>query len=184
MQFSVTQLQALKADIALDGTLNPLFQGKTEDGAAVIAAAYNALATPDYFVWQTRVPIDAVLDAVTWANFTPQDAPDGTLTWQCRSLACQGKQFNLQTILLGKAFIDATKSNVRAGLQDCTTGLPSGAAGATKSGGWVAIQLILSRKASRAEKLFAAGAGTTAAPSLMGVEGVLTVQDVVAAWNS
>jgi hypothetical protein len=194
MALTTAQVQILKADIAADPTLSA--KPHNGDGAFDVAAAYNLDASPAYYVWRTEVPVNDIFDAVTWANFTPADAPDGTVAWSNRSLACQGKQFNLQTMLGGRTLVDASKTNIRAGLNDATTLLPSGAGGVTRSGGWAAILPVLSRKARRIEKLFAvddgAGIGNTTSdprgastnPDRMTFEGTITPADVVDAWNS
>jgi hypothetical protein len=193
MTLTTAQQTALKANILADGTLAPLVG--TADGRQAIADAYNALAAPDYFVWSTSVAVNDIFDNVTWANFTPQATPDTTVQWTNWSLACQGKQFNLQTILSGRTTLDASKTNIRAGLNDATTNLPSGAAGASRSGGWTAILPILSRKAKRIEKLFAiddgAGIGNTITdprgastnPDKMVYEGTISATDVQNALN-
>lgn len=182
MALTPAQNATLKAAILADNTLNVF--PNTNDGNNDLANALKAVASPDWYVWQTAVPINDINDTITWANFTPQDAPDGTQTWANRSLACQGKQFNLQTMLVGRTSLDASKANLRSGLQDCTTGLPSGASGATKSGGWANIQLILSRKANKLEKILSTGTGTQATPATMVLEGSITSDEVAAARNS
>lgn len=193
MALTQAQETALKADILADGTLSPLTG--TADGRLAIANAYNATAVPDYFVWATNVAVNDIFDNVTWANFTPADPADNTVTWSNRSLSCQGKQFNLQTILSGRTTLDASKTNIRAALNDATTGLPSGASGASRSGGWTSILPILSRKARRIEKLFAiddgAGIGNTVTdprgaqtnPDKLVYEGTISATDVQNAIN-
>lgn len=173
------QNAAIKADIAANGDLNTLPAGS--DGSFEIARLYNLPASPDFYVWRTNVPTAEVFDQVQWAKLTPNDAPDGTLAWQCRSLACQGKQFNLQTILTGRDYIDASKPNIRSGFQDALTGVPSGLNGATQAAGWVALQTALSRKATRLEKLLATGTGTQPSPATMGFEGSVNYSDIGAA---
>jgi hypothetical protein len=176
------QLLLIKAEIAADPALNSL--PNTADDAYAIADALNLLPSPDFMVWQTNLPTQAVFDAITWANLTPADAPDGTAAWTNRALACQGKQFNLQTILTGREYINATKVNIRAGLQDALTSVPSGAGGATRPAGWVAVQTAMQRKATRAEKVLATGVGTAANPALLGFEGIVTHQDVLTARST
>jgi hypothetical protein len=174
---TTAQLILIKAAIDADPALNSLPQ--TADDASAIATALNALAVPDFVVWQSSTPVQTVFDAINWANMTPADAPDGTALWTNRSLACQGKQFNLQTMLSGRENISSDKVSIRAGLQDALTGLPSGAGGASRSGGWTNVQTAMQRKATRAEKaLVASGVGTGANPGLMGFEGLLTYVDV------
>lgn len=169
----------IKADIAANSDLNAF--PATSDGDFEIARLYNLPAVPDFYVWRTNVPTAEIFDQVQWAKLTPTDTPDGTLAWQCRSLACQGKQFNLQTILAGRDKIDASKPNIRSGFQDALTGVPSGAGGATQAAGWVALQTTLSRKATRLEKLLATGTGSQATPATMGFEGSVNYSDITAA---
>jgi hypothetical protein len=154
MAILATDMQANAASLNLGDTVGQ-------------AAFYNANAVPDYFVWNPSTSTKDVMDAITWANLTPADAPDGTAAWTNRALACQGKQFNVQTMLVGRDTIDATKANLVAGLQDALTNVPSGVSGASKSGGWANVKIALTRKATRLEKLFATGNGTAANPSLM-----------------
>jgi hypothetical protein len=153
---------------------------QTPNDASIIADTLNAAASPDYFVWQSSTSVQVIFDAINWANMTPSDAPDGTAAWTNRALACQGKQFNLQTMTTGREAINSNKVNIRAGLQDALTNLPSGTAGASRSGGWTNVQLAMQRKASRAEKaLVASGAGTNLNPGVLGFEGNLTYVDVL-----
>ena len=179
---TLAQQATLKADIIADQILSQ--KPMNSDGAYDIAAAYNLPAAVDYYVWKTSISTSDIFDQITWANFTPQDVPDGTQTWANRSLACQGKQFNVQTILTGRDSINPSKANIRAGLQDALTGLPSGASGANKSAGWTNVNAVLYRKTTRAEKLFATGNGTTGSPSLLGYEGNISYQDVELARNN
>jgi hypothetical protein len=172
MQLTQAQVDLLVADIAVNrASINA---GDT----AGAAAFYNALAVPDFLVWNPSTPTKDLMDAITWANMTPTDiVPDATATapvaatWLGRAIACQGKQFNIQTILVGRDFIDATKANVRAGLQDALSNLPSGLAGAAVSGGWASVKIALTRKATRLEKLLATGTGTALTPAVMGFVG-------------
>lgn len=180
---SGAQLQMLKTAIAADGTLSVLPPGP--DGNDKIAKAMNLLAVPDFFVWATDVQTQTVYDAITWANLTPADAADGTQTWANRALVCQGKQMNLQLLLQGQATINGAKTNVRAGLQDALTNIPSGVGGALQAANWVAVRTALARKAKRAERLFADttnGTGSTATlAAVMVCEGSITLDQVDAA---
>lgn len=182
MALNASQLAILKADIAADPTLNS--KPNNSDGNYDIAAAYNLAATPDYFVWSNSVAVDVIYDNIVWANLTPTDAPDTTQQWLNRAMMCQGKQFNLQTMLQGKSFFDAGRATFRAGLQDALTNVPSGAAGATVSAGWVPVKAAITRKATRIEKLFASGSGSTGTPSTLIVVGPISYQEVDSARNS
>lgn len=151
------------------------------ESAATIAAALNAPASPTFYVYRTSVPADEVMDAIVWANFTPAPVPDSTALWTNRSLACQGKQFNVQTMLVGRSAINPSKANIRAGLQDALTDIPSGNNGNMRQGGWAAVAALLYRTATVAEMVLSTGAGTTAAPAKMGHEGDIGYADVQSA---
>jgi hypothetical protein len=189
MPLNDTQIATLRADLPTHPELAAWIQSANDQA---IADWYNTTATPDFNVFRTNVSIDEVFDAVTWANFTPADAPDATVQWSNRSLACQGKQFNLQTMLSGRTFFSAAKATLRGGLNDATTNLPSGVSGTNRSGGWTTILPILRRLANRVEKLFGvqtAGVGVvstdplgaTTNPALMTYEGKITAADIGAA---
>lgn len=140
-----------------------------------ITPIFNDLRSITTFkAWNTYTIVSEIQNAISWANFTP--ANPGTavdlLTAQNIAnwmLACQGKQFNLQLLLSGGGYggnqIATGRANIRAGLQDCLTAIPSGTLGANKSGGWAAVQLAIQRFANKAESLlFSSGAGTQAVP--------------------
>lgn len=183
-QLTPAQLVALRADILADGVLNQI--PRNDDGFIAIAAAYNALASPDFLVWGTNVPVSAILDAITWSAYTPNDTPDATVTFTNRALVVQTKQMNLQTMLQGRQSIDASKANIRAGLRDAVVAIPAGAAGASVVAGGASGATVLAactRKATRAEKFFNAGSATTGGTTanLLGNEGLLSMSDVSSA---
>ena len=164
MNLTPAQMDTLKAAIIADANL------------AAARAAHSSQAIADYLnqpsstqVWRTSVETKVLFDHITWANLTPNDVPDGSLAWQCRSLACQGKQFNLQLIFGSRDTIDPSKANVRAGLQDALTNIPSGTGGAVVSAGWVNVRSALQRTATNLERIFA----TPGSPSTLVVEGVI-----------
>ncbi len=171
------QQTALKADILNTPALADLIS--SNPGA--ITTFYNTPATGPYIVWQTAFPVKNAYDQIIWANLTPNDLPDTTQVWMNRALACQGKQFNIQTMLQGRDSIDASKANIRAGLQDGLTQIPSGVAGANRMAGWSNLQTAMQRNASNVEKLFAVGSGTVGSPSVMGFEGSVGDHDISAA---
>jgi len=172
-----SQLVLIRAAIDADPALSSMPQ--TSSGADAIATALNATANPAFVVWQSSTSAQVIFDAVSWANLTPADAPDGTTLWTNRALACQGKQFNLQTILAGRETISSNKASIRAGLQDALTSLPSGTGGVLRSGGWATVQTAMQRNATRAEKaLITSGAGTTGSPGNLGFEGQLSYVDI------
>lgn len=150
------KLDALKAWLVANG-----FGAEGTDSDAM--AALNALAAPAFYIYDSAVRVDAILDKLNYTNYTPNDPPDqanatAAQVWENRAMLVQLKQINLQLIMQGRGTVDATKSTIRAGIQDATQNLPTGAAGANRSGGWSNIQPILARKATVGEKLFATGA--------------------------
>ena len=178
---TLTQAQqdTLIAFIQADPVMNAL--PHTQDGASAIADLLVVEATPAFRVWKSDTLVVDIYNQLNWANYTPANPDavlDANVIYTNRSLACQGKQFNLQTLLSGRDYLDTSKANVRAGLQDATTAIPSGANGATKSGGWTAIQLIIQRNANIIEHLFATGTGTEASPATMSFEGRLSSSEL------
>lgn len=193
MSLSPAQLPALKAAILADPVLSQL--DHSADSHNAIADAFNLPASPDYHVWRTNVPVESILDQITWANYTPSDAPDITVLFQNRAMLCQTKQMNLQLMFVGRSSFDASRPNLRSGLNDATTNLPSGANGASRSGGWANILPVLKRLASRAEKLYSSpGSGTgnngadargaSTNPDMLVFEGQISLSDVDSARNS
>lgn len=175
------QLITLKAAIAAE--TDPVFVGyRTAGSTGSMADWYNVPST--VVVWRSTTPTGEVFNSVTWANLTPNDIPDGTLVWECRSLACQGKQFNLQTMLGGQQSVASGKVNIRNGLQDALTNVPAGAAGALIGAGWLVVRAAIQRFATSGEKIFATGTGTAALPSDLGFEGSISNGDILKALAS
>lgn len=133
-------------------------------------------------MWKTACSVDGISDAIIWANMTPVDAPDSTTVWTNRSLACQGKQFNLQTLISGKTNINASRQNVRQCLQDSLTNLPAGASGTLIGAGWPQVRTAMMRTASLIEKIYATGTGTAASPAIPSYEGIIIPNQVMTAF--
>ena len=168
MALNPIQRATLKAYIQADPVLSLLTTGI--DSISTIINTLNAVAVPGYFIWNNSVLTEAINDAITWTNFTPNDIPDTTVLFQNRALICQLKLEQLQALLISRTFFDATKQTQVAGLQDALTNLPSGNAGVNRSAGWASVKLILSKPATVAQKLFATGTGTQASPSITAVD--------------
>lgn len=189
MPLTTAQATALKADILASPDLAAAVAAGNNQA---VAAAYNAVAAPDYLVLQTAAPVGAINDGIKWNLLTPSDAPDGTQAWANRSLCCQGKQFNLQLMLQGaQTTINATRASVRSGLQDALQNVPSGNNGSLKDAGWANVFAALQRTATRAEKLFAAATangvgtrGSAANPDTLTFEGAISNVDVAQALSS
>ena len=179
MALTPSQLPVLKAAINAVPAWAALVNN--EDTADFISSELDKAASPAFYVWKSSVPTGELFDAIVWANLTPSPVPDGTAAWTNRSLACQGKQFNLQTILTGRESINPSKSRIRNGLQDALTDVPSGNNGNARQAGWTEVLALLYRPATAGEKIFATGAGTDVSPALLVVEGKIGRQDIVEA---
>ncbi len=190
MPLTPQQLATLKADIAANVNTIPAnmpnagaFVGvaikdipDNDDGNLAVATWYNQKASPEFYVYRNNITSQELFDKIEFAKLTPADTPDGTQTWANRSLACQGKQFNLQ-LILDRSIIDATKSQTRATLQDALTNIPSGVSGNTVSA-WVPVRDSLYTTSTNAEKLFSTGTGTTGSPATRAVYGNISGQDI------
>lgn len=188
MPLTSAQTAALRADIDADPVLSQL--PNVGDSSYTIAAAYNVLAAPDFMVWRTDVPVRSIIDTFNFTAFTPTDSvPESNVDqaslqrFIARILVVQTKQMNLQLMLQGRETIDASLPNVRAGLRDALIQVPAGVNGAlvTVAGtSAVAALTACTRRATRAEKLFATGSATTGSvtASVMGYVGPISPADV------
>ncbi len=176
MQFSPAQAATIKAFILADPVLAPSIND--------FAFLYAALNAPSGFiVWRTNAQVDAIQDAIIYGNMTPAQAiPTDTVLnatiWSAKAMACQGKQFNLQNLLLGRQNIDASRPNIRAAFQDCLTAVPSKADGGTQAAGWVAVQAAMQRQATLCEKILASGTGTAQSPGTMTWQGSVRIEEI------
>lgn len=160
------QLATLKADILADPALNQL--PNNSDGNFSIASAYNLLASPNYTVWKSTVPVN---------ELTGQAGFD----WTRVDNLTVGKA-RIWEFMTDVGLINPSLPNVRAGFEACFS--VEVADGPTRQ----AIYNGSSRLATRAEKLFATGSGSPptnhgVGPSQMGFEGSLSYQDVESARN-
>lgn len=187
MALTTAQKQTLKTAILNDATMNAF--PNNSDGNLDLAIYLNKPATPTFNVWNPEAPVSAIQDAITWDKYTPTDTPDNTATYTNRLLVLQTKQMNLQLMLQGKTYIDASKANVRAGLRDAVIALPSGVSGAsTTAGGASGVNVLTAcvRTANRIEKILTLGTASLGGVSadVMGYVGSITAADVEEARNS
>ena len=174
MQLTLTQKQALKADIiaASDPACVAMEASPTNsDLAFAVKDLYNLAASPDYWVWKTNLSkheatSETSLDATTF-SFSQLIA---------RTLQ---EQFGWQEIWNSTLSCNPSLPNVRQGFADVFSGAQAGPTAQRAH-----LLAMARRLASRVEKLLATGAGTTAAPSTMGSEGPLSFQDVLDAMAS
>lgn len=156
---TTTQLQALKADIAADPAFATL--PHNSDGGFAVAAAYNLLRVPNWYVWRTDVPTSECKKAMVWTEYIARSVGERD-AW---------------VFMLSNGTINGGDANVRQGIADIFSG-PGGAASR------VALLAVAKRVATRAEKLFSSGTGSEASPATMTFEGSLSYQNILDAWAS
>lgn len=172
------QLQALKNDIAANSNtviINGVATAisavpHSPDNAQMVANFYNQNASPSFMVFRSNIPVQDIFNQILFSNYTPNDTISSANAAQFTawSFACQNKQLNVQSMLQNpnQQTFNAGLTNMRKGLKDGTSNLPSGGAGALVDGGWgtaaqlpstpaTGIQSTLTRAASWIEKLFA-----------------------------
>lgn len=149
------QLAILKADILADPALANAYD---ED----VAHAYNLSAEPEHIVWKSAVDPDEIMrNGMDWTQVDNLTVGKARIwDWMTR---------------LGS--FDPSKLNIRAGIDAAWVG--TAAMLAVRA----TIYTHCKRPATRAEKLFASGIGTTVSPATMGFEGFLTYADISAARN-
>ena len=185
MSLTTAQRVTLKAAILAD--TNPLViaalgGGDVGRNDTELARLYNLYST--IVVWRKDASKSKMFGAITWKNMTPADTPDGTTLWTNRSLACQGKQFISQTMLISPGeTLDMSIVKIRDGIKDSLQDLPAGAGGALLDAGWAAVKAVSTRFVTVAEKLFATGTGTDATPGTPVFEGFVTIADIGEAMN-
>jgi hypothetical protein len=126
-------------------------------------AWFNAAATPDFIVWQKRVLREELEE-------------DDSFNWTVVDNLSTGSKYRIWEWMFGsKGYINPSKANIRAGIAACWVG----------NAQLLAVQAMVlakcKRAATRAEKLFATGTGSTGSPAVMGFEGALSIDDIRAA---
>jgi len=156
---TTAQQAALKAAILADTELNAFPQN--QDGAWAIAAILNQTATPAFYVWRHSVPVNEIM-----ANGFDWTRVDNLTVGKSR----------IWEWMASVGSIYPSQANVRAGVL----------AVFGTAGDLAMRQAIFGhcqRLATRAEKLFSTGTGTTVTeqgvgPATMGYDGQLSYDDV------
>lgn len=185
---TTAQLQALKADIFADPALSSI--PDSPDKPYAVAAAYSAAPQSPVSAWRSDASVTAILDAIDFSKYTPNDAPDSTTTYLNRALLAQTKQMNLQLLTMGRETINTSRTTIRASLRDAVINVPTGAGGAnTQPGGASGVNVLnacVRQTATRLENLFAStpvSTGTVSA-AVLAVEGSLSPDEAAAALVS
>ena len=119
-----------------------------------LAELYNAAST--YIVWKTNLQPSEYREAIIWTEVDALTTGSKYRIWEWLTMDMT-------------APIDASKTNVRQGIADCW------ASNTTTRGNLLAIA---KRPATKAEKLFVTGTGTSASPGILGWEGILSYTDI------
>lgn len=180
IQANTTQLAFGGGTAAINDTFNAPFLSGGD--ALVIAQWYSQIATPDFFVWRD-LPMEEVLNLIQFASMTPSDPVPASpaldvSVWTARALSCQGKQFNLQNLIMGRQFAPMRRGNYRAALQDCLTQLPAGSSGANIAANWNGVRDAAKFLARNVEKLFAVGSGTSGNPADLTYDGSVGGEEI------
>ena len=152
------QLALLNADIIAQAFPGGWF-------AEEIAHWYNQPADPAWYVWRSSVTWDEImLNGMAW------DRVDNLSVGKARIWDWLFK--NAATAM------NPSKANIRAGIDATWVGTAADLAVRA------AVYEHCKRTATRAEKLFSTGDGSSGSPATMGFEGRLTYQDVEAAQQA
>jgi hypothetical protein len=159
---SSAQLTTLRSTIEGDPTALAIAQnGNTIE----LAGYYNTLASPDFWTWRTNVSRADVYHATS---------PDAT-TWNWTTFKNQSvTEQNAWIQMFMGDLANFALANLRAGVAAIFTGSQ---AQTDQRNHCLAVGR---RKATRLEKLFATGTGSSGDPAVMAVEGSLTTANVVA----
>jgi hypothetical protein len=159
MQLTLAQQQALKAHLLSN---QEIAQTYIDGNLPGVADYMNAASDPAFIVWKSFVSRDDVmLNGFDWTRVDNLSVGKARI-WDWIN---QSGGFN------------PSKANIRAGIDATWTGTAADLAVRA------AVYVHCKRSASRVEKLFATGTGTTNDPATMAVEGALTSDDISALQN-
>lgn len=149
------QLAVVKAWVQADPVLNAL--PNTNVGNSVIAGALNAIASPDFIVWKTSVPIDDIMrNGMDWARVDNLTVGKARIwDWMSR---------------LGT--LNPSKANIRSGIEATWVGTAADLAVRAT------VYTHCKRQATVLEKILATGTGSDATPATMGYEGAITTDEI------
>ena len=165
MALTTQQLATIKADILADPVLSA--QPANTDGDFEIARLYDLPASPDFWVYKTRLSKHEV---------TSEASVDGTtFAWTGTGFITrsQGERDAWRELWNSTLTVDPSQANVRQAFADIFSG-----ATAPAPANRTHLSACARRKASRIEKLLASGTGTTGSPATMGFEGPISYRDI------
>lgn len=159
------QRGTLKTAILADSTANAFYQNGDLQG---LADYYNANAAPDFIVWRTSVAKDEYTNSVSAQGTTFSWTGTGFIT---RS---QGERDAWNAMFGTGGTVNPSLAAVRQAFADIFSG-----ATAPAPANRTHLNNVSQRKATRLEKVFATGTGSTASPATLGVEGAIAYTQFV-----
>ena len=167
MPLTAAQTGTLKSDITAKSAsgqpLNALFAAQNWDG---IADYYNTVVT--FYVWRTNVSRAEI--------YTGNPQPENSFwNWTFYKNQSVTEQNAWTQMFMGDQ-ADFSKANVRSGVLAIFTA--GSAVNATHA------FAVARRQANRVEQLLASGTGTTAAPAVLGFEGMVSGREILDTVNS
>ena len=168
MALTDAQLATLKADI-LAATDQAVIDARTIRNDTELSRLYNLDASPTFRIWRTSVSQDEIMqNGFDWVRVDNLSVGKARI-WEWL--------FDNQ-----QSAINPTNPNVRAGINECWKGTAADLAVRA------AVYSHCYRPATRAERLFATGAGTAPSqdgegPGVSAWTGTLTINDISAAMN-
>jgi len=161
MALTPAQKQTLKTNIQATPEANALYVDGNLDG---LAAYYNVVASPDFWVWRTNVSRADIY------NLTSPAAS----TWNWTTYKNQGvAEQNAWVQMFMGDLADFSKTNLRDGVAAIFTG--SAQANAQRDH----VLATGRRLSNRLEQVFANGTGSSASPGTMVVEGALHYTELI-----
>jgi len=165
MTLTSAQRATLKTHVTGNSDTNTLYVANNLTG---LAALLNADAVPDFWVWRTSVSRDEYLGSTSVDATVFAWAGTG---WITRS---QGERDAFNAMFDAAGTVNPSRANVRQAFTDIFSG-----ATAPAPANRTHLATTSRRKATRTEKLFATGTGSTASPGLLVVEGQIATGDLV-----
>lgn len=163
MPLTDSQIAIFKADM-LANSNQAVIDALAVGDAGAIAAWYNLLATPAFWVYKDVVSIEEVSAAIELDDVASMTTGDN-------------EKLKTFFVIRSESGVFASKASDRAGFDD----IFSAAAGDDSQ---QALAALWKRQATNAEKLFATGTGSEASPADAGFLGSVTFQEVGKALNS
>jgi len=156
------QLATLRADVLANADTLALYNAGNR---SALSAAYNAPANPSCIVWRTKVTLLEYVSTTSPTATTFSYSGAGGLI--ARS---QGELVSFIVMFLNpEQAVNPALPNVRAAFSDIFSG-----AGVAAVNNRAHMASMSKRTATRGEKVFASGACSDAAPSVMTFEGLLS----------